>query len=156
MRAKDVCPAGIIDRCLTYRILFLRMMTSFAIANEGITMTTAAKITLAYLSVAVIWALGADWLAATLFPAASATIGLYKGWVFLFLTSILLYALLVKESARRDLVETGLRALAIYDPLTGLLNRACFMENLEKSIARGAGTQEGRRGFHRSGRIQGG
>jgi len=95
----------------------------------------AAKITLAYLSVAATWGLGSDWLVSAMLPMESAAIALYKGWVFLFLSSFLLYLLLVKESARRDAVETDLRARTIYDPLTGLLNRACFMENLEKSLA---------------------
>lgn len=90
---------------------------------------------MAYLSMVAAWALGSDRLISVLLPAESAAIGLYKGWAFLLLTSILLYLLLVKESARRDAVEADLRALAIYDPLTGLLNRACFMENLEKSVA---------------------
>lgn len=110
-------------------------MNLFAIANGVRRMTVAVKITLAYLSVAATWVMGSDWLVSAVLPTESATIGLYKGWAFLLLTAVLLYSLLVKESARRDAVETDLRALAIYDPLTGLLNRACFMENLEKSVA---------------------
>ena len=101
-------------------------------------MTMAAKITLAYLSVAATWFTGSDWLVSVVLPAESAAYGVYKGWAFLFLSAVLLYSLLIKESARRDAVETDLRALAIYDPLTGLLNRACFMENLEKSVASAA------------------
>jgi diguanylate cyclase (GGDEF)-like protein len=90
---------------------------------------------LAYLSVAAAWVMGSDWLVSAMLPTESAVIALYKGWAFLLLTAVLLYILLVKESARRDAVETDLRALAIYDPLTGLLNRACFMEHLERSLA---------------------
>jgi diguanylate cyclase (GGDEF)-like protein len=97
-------------------------------------MSVALKIALAYLSIAATWLSGSDWLASTLLGTSPSFLS-YKSWVFIFLTVAILYWLLARESARRDAVEAELRALAIYDPLTGLLNRACFMESLEKSLA---------------------
>lgn len=101
-------------------------------------MTSATKITLAYLLAAIVWLFGVDGFLSTMFPAASATVGLFKCCGFLFLTSLLIHFLLLREGARRDAVETVLRAQAVRDSLTGLLNRASFMEHLEKAIARAA------------------
>jgi diguanylate cyclase (GGDEF)-like protein len=98
-------------------------------------MNVAAKITLAYVSMATVWVLGADWVIPAFFPSESVLFDLFKAGAFLLLSAVMVYSLLVKESARRDAVEADLRALSICDPLTGLLNRACFMENLEKSVA---------------------
>ena len=105
-------------------------------------MSTASKIALAYLSISVAWILGADWLASALSTTESASFCSYKSWVFLSLAVIMLYGFLIWESARRDAVEAELRALDIFDPLTGLLNRACFMEALEKAVAYAARTQK--------------
>ncbi|MDR3437355.1 GGDEF domain-containing protein [Telmatospirillum sp.] len=101
-------------------------------------MTLAIKITVAYLCVSSAWMCGGDWLVSAMFPLNFADIGLYKGWAFLLTSAVFLYVLLFKESTRRDAVERELREQAIYDSLTGLLNRACFIEHLEKAIANAA------------------
>jgi len=101
-------------------------------------MSVASKITLAYLSVAVAWLWGSDQLVIAFISTESALASFLKIWAFVLVSAVSLFWFLVRESARRDAVETELRALAVHDPLTGLLNRACFMESLEKSVARAA------------------
>jgi diguanylate cyclase (GGDEF)-like protein len=101
-----------------------------------VTMKTATRVPLVYL---VLWV---GWLVASnsLFADSLARVGhlplLAKGLSFAFLSAILLHVLLLREEHRRDAVEESLRAQAIHDSLTGLLNRACFSDNLERSIAR--------------------
>ena len=106
-------------------------------------MQSALKVTLAYLFIATVWILGSNWLLSVTFPALYPAIGVCNAWCLLLVTCAMLYAFLVKELGRRDAIERHLRALAVYDPLTGLLNRACFVENLEKAVARAA--REGRK-----------
>ncbi|PKU24821.1 GGDEF domain-containing protein [Telmatospirillum siberiense] len=101
-------------------------------------MTAATKITLAYLFLAALWIFGLDGVSATLSPLPAESVDRYKFWLFPFLAVALIRVLLCRETARRDAVETDLRALVIRDSLTGLSNRTCFMEHLEKSIARAA------------------
>lgn len=98
-------------------------------------MKAAAKISVVYLAFSFVWIGGSDWMLSLLFPAQFPVISLYKGWVFALVTAILLYGLMRSEANKRDKVEGDLRSLAIYDSLTGLLNRNCFIENLEKAIA---------------------
>ena len=104
-------------------------------AGAGGAMKAAIRIASVYLLVSIVWVSASDWVFAALFPADFPTISLYKGWIFVALTSILIYVLLRGEGEKRDLVEGELRALAVYYSLTGLLIRACFIENLEKAIA---------------------
>jgi diguanylate cyclase (GGDEF)-like protein len=101
-------------------------------------MKAAVKISAVYLAVSIIWIGGSDWILAHLFPDDFPTISLYKGWMFAVLTAVLLYGLMRGEGDKRDKIEKNLRSLAINDPLTGLLNRICFVENLEKAIAQAA------------------
>ncbi|MDR3439500.1 GGDEF domain-containing protein [Telmatospirillum sp.] len=98
-------------------------------------MRTAFKIAVVYFLVSVVWVGGSDWALARLFPKIFPTISLYKGWGFVLMTSLLLFLLLRNENRKRDEVERALRQHAIHDSLTGLLNRSCFMETLEKAIA---------------------
>lgn len=88
-----------------------------------------------YLAFSVAWIGGSDWALSILFPTHFAIFSLYKGWLFVLVTAILLYGLMRGEAVKRDKVEGDLRTLAVYDSLTGLLNRNCFIENLEKAIA---------------------
>lgn len=101
-------------------------------------MTAAVKITLAYLFVSATWFLGVEELLVAVFPSTAAGLKGCICWPFLILASGVIYFLLLRETVRRDAVETNLRALAIHDSLTGLSNRACFMAHLEKSISRAA------------------
>lgn len=105
-------------------------------------MNSAVRITLAYVSFVALWTLGSDWLLNFALPEQSALVEHSKGWLFLLLTAFLLHTLLHREAIRRDQVESRLRALTIYDPLTGLLNRACFVDHLEKAVA--AAAREGK------------
>jgi diguanylate cyclase (GGDEF)-like protein len=98
-------------------------------------MKAAAKIAVVYLTLSIVWVGGSDWIFSRLFPAQFPEISLYKGWIFVVITAILLYGLMRGEAGKRDRIESDLRSLAINDPLTGLLNRACFIENLERAIA---------------------
>jgi diguanylate cyclase (GGDEF)-like protein len=98
-------------------------------------MRTAFRIAAIYFLVSVIWVAGSDWLLSFSPSRFFAVLGLLKGWGFVGLTSLLLFFLLQDESRKRDGVEQALRRHAIHDSLTGLLNRSCFMENLEKAVA---------------------
>jgi diguanylate cyclase (GGDEF)-like protein len=101
-------------------------------------MRSSIQVVLVYVLVSLALACGSDWIASeryqTIFPSAC----LCKETVFVIATSLLLFILLSREALRRNSVEQGLRKLAIYDPLTGLLNRACIIKNLEDAIARAA------------------
>lgn len=98
-------------------------------------MKAAAKISVVYLVFSIVWIGGSDWTLATLFRDQFPVISIYKGWVFVLVTAALLYGLMRGEAHKRDKIEGELRSQAIYDSLTGLLNRNCFLENLEKAIA---------------------
>ena len=98
-------------------------------------MKAAAKISVVYLIVSILWIGGSDWTFSHFFPDEFLTISVYKGWVFAAITAGLLYGLMRREGDKRDKVEKTLRSMAVNDPLTGLLNRVCFVENLEKAIA---------------------
>lgn len=98
-------------------------------------MRAPLKISLGYLAVSVVWIGASDRLFAASFPEVFPVISLWKGWAFVVVTAGLLYAVLEREWKRRDIAETKLRALAVYDSLTGLLNRAAFIENLGRAIA---------------------
>jgi diguanylate cyclase (GGDEF)-like protein len=98
-------------------------------------MKTAAKISFVYLVISIGWVGGSDWLLSGLFPSQFPIISIYKGWAFVMITAALLYGLMQNETRKRDKIEGHLRSLAIYDPVTGLLNRTCFVENLEKALA---------------------
>lgn len=96
----------------------------------------AGRLTAIYLLAALVWVGGSDWLFSTMFPQHFAVISLYKGWAFVVVTAGLLYSMLVREFQQRDSVEKQLRSMAVRDPLTGLLNRASFAEQLERAVAR--------------------
>ncbi len=100
-------------------------------------MKTSVKIPLTYLFASALWIAGSDAMLGYFFPLWSA-LGLYKDWLFAIAGASLLFALLRREASKRDAVEDGLRRLAMYDPLTGLLNRSSFAENLELAVARAA------------------
>ncbi len=106
-------------------------------------MKAAVKIPLVYLLASAAWIGGSDVLSAHFFSSEFAAISLYKGWAFSLLSAGLLFLLLRREAGKRDAVETRLRHLAMYDPLTGLLNRASFAENLDFAVARAS--RDGRR-----------
>jgi diguanylate cyclase (GGDEF)-like protein len=98
-------------------------------------MRTAFRIAATYFLVSVIWVAGSDWILSLGPQRFSIVLGLFKAWGFVGLSSLLLFFLLQEESRKRDRIEQALRRHAIHDSLTGLLNRSCFMENLEKAVA---------------------
>lgn len=98
----------------------------------------AAKTICLYLLAFVSWVAASDWLFPRIWSSLYPIISPLKNWAFVLVTSPLLYLLLQRESARRDGIENELRAQAIYDPLTGLLNRPFFNENLERAVAQAA------------------
>jgi diguanylate cyclase (GGDEF)-like protein len=98
-------------------------------------MKAATKISVVYLVISIAWIGGSDWILSTLFPSNFPIISLYKGWVFVAITALMLHALMRSEARKRDRIEGDLRSLAVYDSLTGLFNRTCFIETLEKAIA---------------------
>jgi diguanylate cyclase (GGDEF)-like protein len=98
-------------------------------------MSLAVRVTAAYLCIASAWVCGADWLFAGTLPDVGGIGSSWTGLVFLSASSVLLYSVLLREGARRDAVLQALRDDAIHDPLTGLLNRTCFVELFEKALA---------------------
>jgi len=99
-------------------------------------MRHSTKVALAYLSVSLVWILLSDWLSSMLFPEHFLEIGLYKGWLFVAGTAVLLKMWLRADERRRDAVEAQLQHMAVHDPLTRLLNRAAFLSHLENAIQR--------------------
>jgi diguanylate cyclase (GGDEF)-like protein len=100
------------------------------------TMKTATRVPLVYLAISIGWLLMTNSLSGDRFVLFDQLPLFAKGFAFTIASAVLLHFLLLGEERRRDAVEDGLRARAIRDPLTGLLNRTCFSENLSRSIAR--------------------
>lgn len=59
-----------------------------------------------------------------------------KNWIFVVVVALVLNRVLLRERHRRDAIEQSLKETALYDPLTGLLNRTAFAANLRKTVAR--------------------
>ncbi len=98
-------------------------------------MRISVRIAAAYAALSVAWIGGSDALLASAFPADFPSISIYKGWGFVAITALALYALLEREMKKRDAVEAALRRFAAFDPLTGLLNRSVFVDNLGRAVA---------------------
>ncbi len=105
-------------------------------------MKHSTRIALGYLAISVVWIGASDWLAAKVLPEAWLPVSLYKGWVFVAATALLLKIWLSTEEARRDVVEARLQATAITDSLTGLHNRAAFIDHLTHAVGRARRTDE--------------
>jgi diguanylate cyclase (GGDEF)-like protein len=99
-------------------------------------MKTATRIPLVYLGISILWLALSDWLFNGAAPAGLPFLDFAHGWGFAALSALLFAGLLLQDGLRRDAVEDNLRTRAVFDPLTGLLNRSCFSENLERAIAR--------------------
>jgi len=94
----------------------------------------STRIAIGYLGLSILWIAVSDPLFAALFPQSFPTISLYKGWIFVAATALLLKLWLGAEEARRDEVEARLQESAIVDPLTGLHNRAAFIDHLDHAL----------------------
>ncbi len=110
-------------------------------------MKHSTQIALGYLAIATVWVGASDWLAAAILPDAYLDVSLYKGWLFVGATSALLKIWLAAEEDRRDEIEARLQESAVTDSLTGLRNRAAFIEHLRHAVERA------RRGGHRFGLL---
>lgn len=99
-------------------------------------MISIGRTVFAYALLSLALACGLEWTACEGYPTGFSSSLILKDCVFVLVNSGLLFVLLRREAARRDQIEQGLRLLAIHDSLTGLLNRTCFIENLESAIAR--------------------
>ena len=64
--------------------------------------------------------------------------GLLRDAAILAASGLLLFRLVSAELGRRDRAEAILRVQATHDSLTGLVNRACFEETLQRASARAA------------------
>jgi diguanylate cyclase (GGDEF)-like protein len=91
-------------------------------------MTPATKLTTLHL----VCTAAAFMLAERVLPAG----GLTRDAAILAASGLLLFRLVSAELSRRDRAERVLRIQATHDPLTGLVNRACFEENLQRASAR--------------------
>ncbi len=96
----------------------------------------SSRIALGYLGLSALWIGASDSLFAALFPESYPTISMYKGWGFVAVTALLLKFWLATEERRRDEFETRLRETAVTDALTGMRNRAAFIEHLEQTVLR--------------------
>ena len=106
-------------------------------------MKPSTRITLGYFIISSIWIAGSDRFFQIIFTDQFPQISILKGWGFAIVTSVLLVNLLRHEETRRDRLEAHLHQIAVHDPLTSLLNRAFFLENIEKAIA--ASSRDGRK-----------
>jgi len=96
----------------------------------------STRVAATYFGISILWIAASDTTLAHLFPETFPIISVYKGWLFVLLTTALIKHWLGREEARRDVVEAELRDMAIHDPLTGLLNHGAFLGHLTNSIAR--------------------
>lgn len=103
------------------------------------TWTTALRIAASYFTFGILWILGSDNLVQFLFtdPHLIATISLYKGFLFVIISSCIIYALIAPVLQRlgdKDQVvlesRNEMRILLYQDILTGLANRRKLMERL--------------------------
>ena len=99
-------------------------------------MKHSSRIALGYLVVAAVWISCSDSLLAVIFPADHQNLVAYKGWAFVVGTAFLLKIWLSAEEARRDVIEAELQRSAVTDPLTGLRNRAAFIDHLSHAVER--------------------
>ena len=99
-------------------------------------MKHSTRIALGYLAISIAWIGASDSVFGRLFPENYVVISLYKGWVFVALTALLLKVWLAAEEFRRDVIEARLQDSAITDPLTHLHNRIAIIDHLNVAIAR--------------------
>lgn len=99
-------------------------------------MKNSTRIALGYLVIAIAWVGASDWIAAQVLPEAYLAVSLYKGWVFVGGTALLLKLWLAADERRRDEIEARLQESAVTDSLTGLRNRAAFIDHLRHAVAR--------------------
>jgi diguanylate cyclase (GGDEF)-like protein len=99
-------------------------------------MKHSSRIALGYLVIAIVWIGVSDWMLAALLPEAYLHVSLYKGWVFVLGTAALLKFWLGAEESRRDEIEARLQAGVVTDSLTGLRNRAAFIDHLRHAVER--------------------
>lgn len=75
-------------------------------------MRSQIRITLLYLVIGSLWIFASDWFISTVFggqPEILKQLQLYKGWLFIFITSILLYLMLNQAFRARDRAEQQYR-----------------------------------------------
>ena len=99
-------------------------------------MKHSTRIALGYLALSIVWISASDSIFGRLFPESYMVISLYKGWVFVVLTAVLLKIWLAAEEARRDEIEARLQDCAVTDPLTRLHNRIALIDHLNIAVAR--------------------
>ncbi len=99
-------------------------------------MKHSTRIALGYLAISIAWIGASDVFLGRIFPASYVVISLYKGWIFVGATALLLKFWLAAEETRRDEVEARLQGSAITDPLTGLHNRIALIDHLNHALAR--------------------
>ncbi|MBN2752735.1 MAG: GGDEF domain-containing protein [Rhodospirillaceae bacterium] len=97
-------------------------------------MKLSTRIALAYLILSIIWIATSDPLLSSAFPSSFPSISLYKGWVFVVITALLLKVWLSAEETRRDIAEAKLQEISVTDALTGMRNRTAFIEHLEHAV----------------------
>ncbi len=120
---------------------------------------SALRVTLIYALAAAVWIAVSDRAVGAMFddPQLLSLVQTWKGWLFVAVTSMLLYGLIVRElrvqaevyqratDARRELAasEERARRLAYHDTLTDLPNRALLVDRIDYGIE--AARREGRR-----------
>lgn len=94
----------------------------------------ALRFSLIYLSLGLLWILLSDRILAVFvrnFEVYS-HLQLYKGWFYVFITTILIYLLLLKREVIIREAFDDLKKAAYSDSLTGLPNKTAFLNYLEK------------------------
>lgn len=104
--------------------------------NGAARMKHSSRIALAYLVVAAAWFGCSDSILAWMFPGEFLNLVVYNGLAFAAGTALLLKLWLGAEEARRDVIEAQLQKSAVTDPLTGLRNRAAFIDHLSHAVDR--------------------
>lgn len=106
-------------------------------------MKQSTRIALGYLAIAITWISASDFLFARLFPESYIVISIYKGWIFVVMTALLLKIWLAGEENRRDALRQRAQSDPSTDPLTGLHSRAALLDGIGRAIARDPSERKG-------------
>jgi len=116
-----------------------------SVPDEHKWISTPLKVAAIYLLVAGVWILVSDHLLAYSVPdeILRSRISTYKAWIYIGVTTLMLYLLIRQDMLEIRSSQAALRALTRLDELTGAYNRRGFMILAEHQLRAAERTQRG-------------